>query len=107
ISLETGKPLTEARAELTAVIAKIDLTIADANDCLAERPAKDGPHSALVRRRPRGPAAVIGPFNFPLHLGHGAIVAHLIAGNPVIFKPSPLAASVAAEYGAIMASAFP
>ena len=107
IATETGKPLTEARGELAAVIAKIDLTIADANEILAERPMADGPHPAAVRRRPRGPAAVIGPFNFPLHLGHGAAVAHLISGNPVIFKPSPLAASVAGEYGAIMSSVFP
>ena len=50
---------------------------------------------------------MIAPFNFPLHLGHGASVAHLLAGNPVIFKPSPLCANVAADYGAIMAAAFP
>ncbi len=107
IALETGKPITEALGEVGAVIAKIDLTIADAEVHLADQTNFGGPHPALVRRRPRGPAAVIGPFNFPLHLGHGANVPHLLAGNPVIFKPSPLAANVAAEYGAIMAAAFP
>ena len=107
IAIETGKPITEALGEVGAVIAKIDLTIADAEVHLAELTNLGGPHPALVRRRARGPAAVIGPFNFPLHLGHGANVAHLLAGNPVIFKPSPLAANVAADYSAIMSAAFP
>ena len=107
IALETGKPITEALGEVGAVIAKIDLTIADAEVHFAELTNLGGPHPALVRRRARGPAAVIGPFNFPLHLGHGANVAHLLAGNPVIFKPSPLAAHVAADYSAIMTAAFP
>jgi acyl-CoA reductase-like NAD-dependent aldehyde dehydrogenase len=107
IAIETGKPLTEALGEVGAVIAKIDLTIEDAKRCLAEENRLGGPHAAIVRRRARGPAAVIAPFNFPLHLGHGASVAHLLAGNPVIFKPSPLCANVAADYGAIMAAAFP
>lgn len=107
IALETGKPLTEALGEVGAVVAKIDLTIADAERWLAEEGNLGGPHPALVRRRARGPAAVVGPFNFPLHLGHGANVAHLLAGNPVIFKPSPLAASVAGRYGELMSPAFP
>ena len=107
IALETGKPLTEAVGEVSAVVAKIDLTIADAERYLAEEGNLGGPHPALVRRRSRGPAAVVGPFNFPLHLGHGANVAHLLAGNPVIFKPSPLAACVVARYGALMSPAFP
>jgi acyl-CoA reductase-like NAD-dependent aldehyde dehydrogenase len=107
IALETGKPITEALGEVGAVVAKIDLTIADAEFYLAEQRNLGGPHPALVRRRPLGPAAVIGPFNFPLHLGHGANVAHLLAGNPVLFKPSPLAANVAADYGVLMTAAFP
>lgn len=107
IAIETGKPLTEALGEVGAVVAKIDLTIADAERYLAEEKNLGGPHPALIRRRSRGPAAVIGPFNFPLHLGHGANVAHLLAGNPVIFKPSPLAACVAARYGELMSPAFP
>jgi acyl-CoA reductase-like NAD-dependent aldehyde dehydrogenase len=56
---------------------------------------------------PRGVAAVIGPFNFPIHLAHGAMVAHLLAGNPVIFKPSPLAAVVAQAYAVEMQAALP
>ena len=107
IALETGKPLTEALGEVGAVVAKIDLTIGDAERWLAEEGNLGGPHPALIRRRSRGPAAVVGPFNFPLHLGHGANVAHLLAGNPVIFKPSPLAACVAARYGELMSAAFP
>jgi acyl-CoA reductase-like NAD-dependent aldehyde dehydrogenase len=107
IAEETGKPLTEARGELGAVIAKFDLTIADAREFLADRPVNDGPHPALVRIKPRGPAAIIAPFNFPIHLGHGAAVAYLLAGNPVLFKPSPLAAATCAVYGSLMAAALP
>ena len=50
ISIETGKPLTEALGEVGAVIAKIDLTIADAREYLADRPVSDGPQPARVRR---------------------------------------------------------
>jgi acyl-CoA reductase-like NAD-dependent aldehyde dehydrogenase len=107
IALETGKPIAEARGELGAVLAKFDLTIADAEEHLAAREVRDGPHPARVRRLARGPAAVIAPFNFPLHLGNGALLAHLVAGNPVIFKPSPYAAAVAARYAELIAPHFP
>lgn len=106
IALETGKPLREAVGEVGAVIAKFDLTIADAQRYLSDE-TPENLHPSIVRRRARGPAVVIGPFNFPIHLPHGQIVAHLISGNPVIFKPSPLAANVCARYGQIMTSVFP
>ncbi len=60
-----------------------------------------------MRRRPRGPAAVISPFNFPIHLGHGAAMAYLVAGNTVLFKPSPLVATTVAAYAEAMQSALP
>src|SRR5688572_1041218 len=43
IALETGKPITEALGEVGAVIAKIDLTIADAGEHLAEKAVPQGP----------------------------------------------------------------
>ena len=107
IAIEVGKPLREARLELGAVIAKFDLTFSDADRFLADQSVADGPHPAMVRRRARGPAAIIAPFNFPIHLGHGAAVAYLLAGNSVIFKPSPLAANVGAAYAAEMQAVLP
>ena len=107
ISRETGKPLREARMEMGGVIAKFDLAFADADRFLREEPVASGPHPAAIRRRPRGPAAVIAPFNFPIHLGHGASVAYLLAGNTVLFKPSPLAVHVGDAYAREMQSALP
>lgn len=107
IATETGKPIREARLELGAVIAKFDLAFADAEKFLRDEPVVDGPHPAAIRRRARGPAAVIAPFNFPIHLGHGAAVAYLLAGNPVLFKPSPLAVNVGLAYAAEMAAELP
>ncbi len=102
IAQEVGKPLREARLELDAVVAKFGFAFQDADLHLVDREVTDGPHPAVVRSRARGPAAVIAPFNFPIHLGHGAALAYLLAGSPVLFKPSPLAANVAAAYGKIM-----
>jgi acyl-CoA reductase-like NAD-dependent aldehyde dehydrogenase len=104
---EMGKPLTEARGEVGAVIAKFDLTIEDALAHLPEKTVNGGPHPAAVRQCPRGPAAVIAPFNFPLHLGHGATVAYLLAGNPVLLKPSPFAPRVALRYGELFSRHLP
>jgi acyl-CoA reductase-like NAD-dependent aldehyde dehydrogenase len=107
ISRETGKPLRESRLEMAAVVAKFDLTFADGEKYLRDVVVADGPNPALVRQRPRGPAAVIAPFNFPVHLGHGAALAYLLAGNTVLFKPSPLAANTGLEYARIMQAALP
>ena len=107
IALETGKPLREAKLELGAVVAKFDLTFADGERHLRDEVVADGPHPASIRRRARGPAAVIAPFNFPIHLGHGAGVAYLLAGNPVLYKPSPLAVNVGAAYAAEMQACLP
>lgn len=107
IALETGKPLREARMELGAVIAKFDLTFADAERWVRDEVVSDGPHPAGIRHRPRGPAAVVAPFNFPIHLGHGATLAYLLAGNPVLYKPSPLAVNVGAAYAAEMQAVLP
>ncbi|MDH4230200.1 MAG: proline dehydrogenase family protein [Nitrospirota bacterium] len=37
---------------------------------------------------PRGVAAVIAPWNFPLAIPCGMVAAALVTGNPVVFKPS-------------------
>ena len=47
-----------------------------------------GATTGMLRHRPHGVMAVLGPYNFPAHLPNGHIVPALIAGNTVVFKPS-------------------
>ena len=89
IAREAGKPLWEARSEVDAVVAKVDIAV----QAYAERTGKKKfdagiGSSAAVRHKPHGVMAVLGPFNFPAHLPCGHIVPALIAGNAVVFKPS-------------------
>ena len=89
IAREAGKPLWEARTEVEAVIAKVDISVKS----YAERTPQRNLDSALsgkmsLRHKPHGVMAVLGPYNFPAHLPNGHIVPALIAGNTIVFKPS-------------------
>jgi succinylglutamic semialdehyde dehydrogenase len=57
------------------------------------------------RYRPHGVLAVIGPFNFPLHLAHGHVVPALLAGNTVVFKPSEVTPHCGLLYARLLAEA--
>lgn len=104
IALESGKPLWEAKTEVSAMIAKIDITI----DTSLPRIKNQHFHNILpqcdaeVNFRPLGPVVIIGPFNFPCHLANGQIVSALLAGNSIIFKPS----EKTAYSGQLMAECF-
>ncbi|HEX6395763.1 MAG TPA: bifunctional proline dehydrogenase/L-glutamate gamma-semialdehyde dehydrogenase, partial [Acidimicrobiales bacterium] len=47
--------------------------------------------------RPYGVVTVASPWNFPLSIPAGGVLAALAAGNAVIFKPAPEAVAVAGE----------
>ncbi len=91
ISDAVGKPKWEADTEAGAVAGKIDISIKAYEERTGERSA-DGPTGrAVLRHRPLGVMAVLGPFNFPAHLANGHMVPAILAGNAVVFKPSELA----------------
>lgn len=95
ISQETGKPLWESFTEVGSMAGKIPLSIEAfhkrAGEISADMPGK----KSFTRFKPQGVVAVIGPFNFPGHLPNGHIVPAILAGNTVVFKPSPLTPGVA------------
>ena len=90
IALETGKPLWESMTEAGALAAKVNVTISDSLKRIEKTtinqilPNIDG----HVIKKPLGASLVIGPFNFPCHLANGQILAALLTGNSIIFKPS-------------------
>jgi succinylglutamic semialdehyde dehydrogenase len=88
ISRETGKALWETTAELGSMQGKVDISIRAYDERTGERANDTAFGRAVLRHRPHGVAAVLGPFNFPGHLPNGHIVPALLAGDTVVFKPS-------------------
>jgi succinylglutamic semialdehyde dehydrogenase len=100
ISRETGKPLWEAKTEAAALSAKIDVTLGHSLKHIEGETIKDALPGVdgVIRYKPRGVFAVLGPFNFPAHLPNGHIIPALLTGNTVIFKPSEKTAAVGQLY---------
>ena len=88
ISRETGKPFWETLTEADSVAGKVAISIRARDARAGETVSEAGGPRQAVRHRPHGVLAVIGPFNFPMHLANGHIVPALLAGNAVVFKPS-------------------
>jgi len=97
IAEEVGKPLWEARTEVTTMANKIDISVQSYGARTGETASKVADGNAVLRHRPHGVFAVFGPYNFPGHLPNGHIVPALIAGNTVVFKPSEYAPRTAVK----------
>ncbi|MCS0583310.1 succinylglutamate-semialdehyde dehydrogenase [Massilia pinisoli] len=91
IAEEVGKPLWEARTEVTTMANKVDISVQSHAARTGETSNKVADGNAVLRHRPHGVFGVFGPYNFPGHLPNGHIVPALIAGNTLVFKPSEYA----------------
>jgi acyl-CoA reductase-like NAD-dependent aldehyde dehydrogenase len=105
IVAEAGKPRRYAAAEVQRAQATFAFAAArcDAFDeelvPLDSAPAGER-RMALVRRRPRGLAVAITPFNFPLNLVAHKLAPAFATGCPVVLKPAeqtPLSALLLAQ----------
>lgn len=97
---ETGRPTWECQREVQGLIGRIDQLCATAEGVLADRVPEGLP--GRVRSLPLGVVAVISPAMLPLATGHTHIVAALLAGNSVVWKPSPLCPAAAQRYAEIV-----
>lgn len=96
ITSEMGKLLSEGEAEAAACVGKIDVTLGEAYERVKE--VHPSGLDGYYTYRPHGVMAVIGPYNFPIHLANGHIIAALMTGNTVVFKPSSVTPWVAQVY---------
>ncbi|PZN96791.1 MAG: succinylglutamate-semialdehyde dehydrogenase [Alphaproteobacteria bacterium] len=95
IATETGKPLWETKTEVASVAAKVDISITAQAERAGSRTGEVSGVRQVLRHKPHGVLAVLGPYNFPAHLPNGHIVPALLAGNTIVFKPSELTPAVA------------
>ena len=93
LSQETGKPITEARAEIGNISIAFKGFIEKAKHLYGEvipngLEAGQDKHILLTVREPIGVVACIIPFNFPCDLFDQKVAPTLLAGNAAIVKPS-------------------
>jgi acyl-CoA reductase-like NAD-dependent aldehyde dehydrogenase len=94
ITLESGKPIRDARGEVRRAAMTFQLAAEEARRLGGEvvpldiSPGSDG-RFAIVRRFPVGPVLGITPFNFPLNLVAHKVAPAIASGNPIIIKPAP------------------
>lgn len=106
LTREQGKPLAEARSEISRLAARLRYFAGlepESQDVGDGRPAV---HSEL-RWRAVGPVAAIVPWNFPLQLASSKIAPALAAGNTVVLKPSPYTPLATRLLGTILSGVLP
>ncbi len=104
---EAGKTLSDAVAEVREAVDFCRYYAAEARRLLAETQSLPGPTGERnqLQLRGRGPFLCISPWNFPLAIFTGQIVAALVAGNPVLAKPAEQTSLVAARAVQLMLAA--
>jgi acyl-CoA reductase-like NAD-dependent aldehyde dehydrogenase len=92
VTLETGKPHSDAKLEITLAAHHVAWAARNAESVLRTAHRASGAlmanMSATVERSPLGVVGVIGPWNYPVFTPMGSIAYALAAGNTVVFKPS-------------------
>jgi succinate-semialdehyde dehydrogenase/glutarate-semialdehyde dehydrogenase len=106
ITLEMGKPLSEARSEVAygaeflrwygEEAVRIDGRYA---------PSPSGDSRILVSRRPVGPCLLITPWNFPLAMATRKVAPALAAGCTVVLKPAAQTPLTALAFAQLMLDA--
>jgi aldehyde dehydrogenase (NAD+) len=91
LSVEVGKPIFEARAEVRRAAEIFEYYAAWAWQPQGFLLASARPGTELrARRVPLGVVALITPWNFPIAIPAWKLAPALLLGNPVVLKPSTL-----------------
>jgi acyl-CoA reductase-like NAD-dependent aldehyde dehydrogenase len=92
LTQEVGKPITQSRRELTALLDRIDFFAAHTGALLEDEVVfRDAGIEERIRREPLGVVANVSAWNYPWFVGAGVFVPALLTGNAVLYKPSELA----------------
>lgn len=105
LTMEAGKPVRDARAEVGRSIQVLQFAADEAKKIGGELVPMDAAiggenRIGMVRRNPIGVVSAITPFNFPLNLALHKLAPAFAAGNTVVLKPSgqtPLSAYMLAK----------
>lgn len=99
-SLDSGKPLTQARTDVTVAAKYFEYYAGIADKVLGDTIPVSREVFAYTTREPYGVTGHIVPWNYPLQIAARTIAPSLAAGNCVVLKPAeetPMTAVVLGE----------
>jgi acyl-CoA reductase-like NAD-dependent aldehyde dehydrogenase len=89
LTREMGKPISQAKNELSAMPGRIDFFLDNTEATLAdETVVGTGPTTEIIAYEPLGVVANVSAWNYPWFVGSNVFVPALLAGNSVLYKPS-------------------
>ncbi len=108
LCIEAGKPIRDARGEVTRLIDTFRIAAEEAVRFGGEyMPLDISPRAAgyesVTKRVPIGPCSFISPFNFPLNLAAHKMAPAIAAGCPFVLKPASLTPIGAIIIGEVLA----
>jgi acyl-CoA reductase-like NAD-dependent aldehyde dehydrogenase len=108
LTAEQGKPIAEARGEVTHLAHGVRYYAEAATKVRGahqELPSALGPAYGMIIRRPMGVCAAITPYNFPLTLLGTKVAPALASGNTVVAKPASTTPLATLEVARLFAEA--
>ncbi len=108
LAIEAGKPIKDARGEVTRGIDTFRIAAEEATRIYGEympldiSPRAEG-YEAVWKRVPIGVCSFISPFNFPINLAAHKIAPAIATGCPFVLKPASLTPVGALIVGEILA----
>ncbi len=105
LTREQGKPLSQAREEISRGRTHMDLL--SKINVPTETLVDDNNRYIELRYRPLGVVGIITPWNAPINLALGPIASALYTGNTIILKPPPSTPLTTLKMGELMCRIFP
>jgi acyl-CoA reductase-like NAD-dependent aldehyde dehydrogenase len=108
LTIEAGKPIRDARGEISRAIETFRLAAEEATRLHGEylpldTSARTTGYEGIWKRVPIGPCSFISPFNFPVNLAAHKIAPAIAAGCPFVLKPASYTPVSAVTLGEILA----
>ncbi|KAF5337946.1 hypothetical protein D9758_013100 [Tetrapyrgos nigripes] len=92
LTMQMGRPVSQGAGEIRGFLERAAYMLDIAESSLADVSLADTDKPGFrryIKRVPLGVVLVIAPWNFPYLVSINSVLPAIIAGNAVIFKPSP------------------
>ena len=103
LTLDTGKPIRQARNELNGLLGRIDFFLgAVERSTGTEKVFDEGGMREQIEHVPLGVVGNISAWNYPWFVGGNVFVPALLTGNTVLYKPSEYATMTGLEIARLL-----